>query len=238
MKKANITVNEFKDIQENILHPDAFVAAYNVIFCTNIKYISQVQINEDTAVKINEIFNKWLVFVCNTCITTELISAGVLPKGTNQQIIHRNFVVNDINDQSEIAHKMRTKLLKYELCDFYNIFWLALAEWQDNRANLIKHAYKRKKETKRPSINAVFVIPKRQEQTMRRAFKSMFGVSVAEVMASAIFLLLKEQMNSSDISTKRELASEIKRIEQFIDTYIKYKNAAKKSRKIQKNDSD
>ena len=234
MKPISITIAELKYMQETTLLPDAFVMAYNVIFDSGVQHVSQIQLNEAVVAKINEIFNKWLLFVCNTCVLHELVNAGILPKDTIKQTIHKNFLVNDINDKSDIAQQIRIRLLKYELRDFYTIFWMALGEWEADRTDFIKDSYKRNKRVRRPHANVIFAIPKRQEPTMKRAFKNMVGISAEDAMASAIFLLLKEQLNAVDIQTKQELSFEINKIKERLSTYKRCQSAAKKSHKIQK----
>lgn len=236
MTPANITLKDLNNIKENTLLPDAFITAYNAIFDANISHINYVSLSEYTAMIINDIFNKWLVFVCHTCISSELQNADMLPKGITKQTIRRKILFTDIYDNSEIAQKMRRKLLKYDLHDFYIIFWMAFGEWGADRANLIKNAYKSKR-TRQPRLNVIFTTPKSKDQTMKRALKSMFGISVVEVMASAIFLLLKEQMETVDASTKQEISTKINQIQEYVDLYIKHREDAKKSHKKRKNDS-
>ena len=233
MKPADLTFDDLKDIREKTMLPDAFISAHNVIFNTNVEHINQIKLNDTTAETINEIFNNWLVFVCHTCILSELQNANILPKGITKQTIRRKILFTDIYDNSEIAQKMRRKLLKYDLHDFYTIFWMAFGEWSADRANLIKNAYKSKR-TRQSRLNVIFATPKSKDQTMKRALKSMFGISVTEVMASAIFLLLKEQTETVDASTKQEISTKINQIKEYIDSYIKHREYAKKSHKKQK----
>lgn len=236
MTPANITLTDLTNIKENTLLPDAFITAYNAMFNANIPHIGLAVLSDDTAITINYVFNKWLVFLCHTSISTELQNAGILPKDATKQTIRRKLLFSDIYDNSEIAQKMRRKLLKYDLRDFYIIFWMAFGEWSAERANLIKNAYKRKR-TRQPRLNVIFTTPKSKDQTMKRAFKSMFGVSVAEVMASAIFLLLKEQIETVDTKIKQEISDEIHQIKKYVDSYTKHQSDARKAHKKQKNDS-
>lgn len=242
MKPADLTFDDLKEIQEKTMLPDAFISAYNVIFNTNAEHINQIKLNDTTAETINEIFNNWLLFFFNTYLLEELQKSGIFSELENIQTfsIHKNYFINDIMSQAKIVRIMRQKLSGYELCNFYNIFLITLAEWEYRRVKRTKMAYhnNRKKSARAPHANAVFAIPKRCKQTTKRAFKSISGVSVAEVMSSAIFLLLKEQINAVDNNTKRQISYETNKLTQYICSYKKCQSAAKKSHKKIKNDSD
>jgi len=241
MKPADLTLNDLKIIQEKTMLPDAFISAYNVIFDTNVEHINQIKLNDITAETINEIFNNWLLFFFNTYLLEELQKSGNFPELENIQTfsIHRNYFINDIISQDQIAQIMRQKLSGYELCNFYNIFLITLAEWEYKRIQRIKTAYhnNRKKNARVSHINAIFTTPKRQDQTLKRAFKSISGVSVAEVISSAIFLLLKEQIDTVDYNVKQLISCEINKLTKYICSYKKYQSAAKESHKNTKNDS-
>ena len=98
---------------------------------------------------------------------------------------------------------------------------------------LTKNSYLniRQKSARTRNINAVFEIPKRQKETTKRAFKSIFGISVAEALASATFMLLKESLKSSKLVSKQTISSQILKIHHILVIHLKKQTAAQKSKK-------